>query len=136
MLFSTCSQTWKLERSKGFFVRPLGHVITLCGHIFVSRTGDETPAHGVCGFEKNASVCTFKTSPCVQAPCAHVETHVRLVPAYTGTFLNAHTGYPRFFSVPQHKQTHIQTHTHTTQHNTQHHTEKERQRKRKRNKRR
>ena len=33
----------------------------------------------------NASVCTFKTSPCVPAPRAHVFQHVRVVPAYTGT---------------------------------------------------
>ena len=31
-------------------------------------------------------VCTFKTSPCVPAPRAHVETHVRVMPAYTGMF--------------------------------------------------
>ena len=34
----------------------------------------------------NTSVCTFKTSPCVPAPRAHVETHVRVLPAYTETF--------------------------------------------------
>ena len=39
-----------------------------------------------CVDSKNASVCTFKTSPCMPAPRAHVETHVRVVPAYTGTF--------------------------------------------------
>ena len=35
---------------------------------------------------QNVPVCTFKTSPCVPAPRAHVSTHVRVVPAYTGTF--------------------------------------------------
>ena len=29
---------------------------------------------------------TIKTSPCMPAPRAHVETHVRVVPAYTETF--------------------------------------------------
>ena len=53
-----------------------GQVMTLRGQILVSRTDDD-PLHPVCG---------FKTSPCVQAPRAHVETHVRMVPAYMGTF--------------------------------------------------
>ena len=38
----------------------------------------------VFGF-KNASVCTFKTSPCMPAPRAHVLKHVRVVPVHTGT---------------------------------------------------
>ena len=39
----------------------------------------------VFGF-KNASVCTFKTSPCMPAPRAHVLKHVRVVPVHTETF--------------------------------------------------
>ena len=35
---------------------------------------------------QNVPVCTFKTSPCVPAPRAHVSTHVRVVPVHTGTF--------------------------------------------------
>ena len=35
---------------------------------------------------RKTSVCTFKTSPCVPAPRAHVSTHVRVVPLHTGTF--------------------------------------------------
>ena len=35
---------------------------------------------------KNVSVCRFKTSLCVPAPRPHVVTHVRVVPAHTGTF--------------------------------------------------
>ena len=31
-------------------------------------------------------VCAFYTSPCMPAPRAHVETHLRVVPAYTETF--------------------------------------------------
>ena len=107
---------------------------------------------------QNVSVCTFHTSPCVPAPRAHVETRVGVVPIHTGdfldvpteAFLNPHTGFSLFFSVPQHAQTHTNTHTkhtprppttprpqrhthtpHNTTHNvTQRQTEKERQRKR------
>ena len=50
----------KTERSTGFF-EPLKHVITLRGLFLVSRTGDDLPCVGF----KNASVGTFKTSPCV-----------------------------------------------------------------------
>ena len=39
----------------------------------------------LCGFE-NASVCTFKTSPCMRAPLSHVFQHVRVVPVHTGTY--------------------------------------------------
>ena len=35
-----------------------------------------------CGTLKNR-VCRFKTSPCVPAPRAHDETHVRLLPVHT-----------------------------------------------------
>ena len=45
-------------------------MITIRGQILVSRTNDDL-LRPVCGF-KNASVCTFKTSPCVPAPRAHV----------------------------------------------------------------
>ena len=31
-------------------------------------------------YVQNASVCTFKTSPCMPAPRAHVFQHVRVVP--------------------------------------------------------
>ena len=37
---------------------------------------------------QNVPVCTFRTSPCVPAPRAHVETHARVLPAYTVTFKN------------------------------------------------
>ena len=39
---------------------------------------------GVCGF-KNASVCTFTTSPCMPAPRAHLFQHVRVVQVHTET---------------------------------------------------
>ena len=35
---------------------------------------------------KNASVCRFKTSPCMPATRAHAFQHVRVVPVHTGTF--------------------------------------------------
>ena len=53
----------------------------------------------MCGF-KNASVCTFKTSPCMPAPRAHVFQHVRVVYVlnrHTEAFLNPHTGGRRQF---------------------------------------
>ena len=56
----------------------------------------------MCTFE-TPPVSRFTTSPCVPAPRAHVETHVRVVPVH---------------------QTHTNTHKHTQQH-TPHHTEKE-----------
>ena len=41
---------------------------------------------------QHASVCTFQTSPCMPATHAHVAKHVRVLPAYMGTFfLNVHT---------------------------------------------
>ena len=52
------------------FGEVLGHVITLCGQILVSRTDDPLPPHRVSIL--NVPVCTFKTSPCVRAPRAHV----------------------------------------------------------------
>ena len=54
----------------------------------------------VCGvlcvvWHRENPVCPLKTCPCVPAPRAHVETHVRAVPVHTGTFLNAHTAERR-----------------------------------------
>ena len=63
MLFSIYSHT-----------EPLKHVITVRGQILVSRTGDDPLCARVS--IQSVPVCTFKTSPCVPAPCAHVETHV------------------------------------------------------------
>ena len=37
-------------------------------------------------YVQNASVCTFKPSPCMPAPRAHVFQHVRVVQVHTGTF--------------------------------------------------
>ena len=40
-----------------------------------------------CGVSiQNVPVCTFKTSPCVPATRAHVETHVRVVLVHTEAF--------------------------------------------------
>ena len=85
------------------FGEPLGHVITLRGQILVSRTDDDFFLFSfvfffccVCGvLEEGGRACLrskrppcvdSKTSPCMPAPRAHVETHVRVVPACTGTF--------------------------------------------------
>ena len=69
------------------------------GQILVSSTDDD-PLPFVCG---------FKTSPCMPAPRAHVEKHVRELPAYTVTFrmytrkafLSLHTGGRRQFCLPR-----------------------------------
>ena len=53
--------------------------------VCVLRHAEKNVEKTVFGF-KNASVCTFKTSPCVPAPRAHVFQHVRVVPVHTGTF--------------------------------------------------
>ena len=37
-------------------------------------------------YVRNASVCRFKTSPCVPAPRPHVIPHAGVVPVHTGTF--------------------------------------------------
>ena len=47
----------------------------------------------VCGaawHAENASVCRFKTSPCVPAPRAHVLSHAGVVPVHTGRFESTH----------------------------------------------
>ena len=130
LLLSTYSQTESGEGPLFSFGEPLNHVIPIRGQILVSRTNDD-PLLPVCMY-KTPSVCTFKTSLCVPAPRAHVSTHVRVVPAYTGTFWMhtrrrfwTHTRvFPRFFSACRNTQTHTRTHTHTHQqqhHNTQHH---------------
>ena len=88
---------------------------------------------------KNVTVCTFKTSPCVPAPRAHMLKHVCAWCPYTpgrferthGDVLSGHTGVSACHTLTH---THINTHN-TTQHNTlrpQHHTTTERDRQRQR----
>ena len=88
---------------------------------------------------KNVSVCTFKTSPFVPAPRAHMFQHVCAWCRYTrgrferthGDVLSGHTGVSACHTLTH---THINTHN-TTQHNTlrpQHHTTTERDRERQR----
>ena len=79
----------------------------------------------VCRF-KNASVCTFKTSPCMPATRAHAFEHVRVASIHGDVFecthggvLNLHTGV---FSVPHHTTPHHTTPHHTTPHHTTPHT--------------
>ena len=89
---------------------------------------------------QSVPVCTFQTSPCMPAPRAHVETHVRVVPVFTGTFLNVHTEAfwtdTRVFSACRTPHTpHTTHHTapqNTTQHNMTHH--KRRRKRRRQNK--
>ncbi len=138
VLFSTYSQTWNLQDPVVTFGEPLGHVITPCGQILVSRTDDEPPPPRRVSIQ-NVPVCTFKTSPCVPAPRAHVETHVRVMPATRGRF-----GWTYgVFTVPHtNHTTHHTAHTpqHKTWHNTstrpQHHMERERETERDRERRR
>ena len=67
---------------------------------------------------QNVSVCTLKTSPCVQAPRAHVETHVRVVPVYTGTFWTdtRGRGHGIFQRTTPHHTPHTQSNTIATTH--------------------
>ena len=77
---------------------------------------------------QNVPVCTFKTSPCVPAPRAHVETHVRVVAANTRTFgmdtrrrVGIHIRFFLVFSAC--RNTNAQTkHTPRPQRNTPHNT--------------
>ena len=99
--------------------------MTLRGQILVSRTDDDLPNPALRVSIQNVPVCTFKASPCVPAPRAHVFQHVRVVPAYTGRFacthggvLNPHTGV---FSVPHHTAHTHHDHNHSHSHNDTHH---------------
>ena len=81
---------------------------------------------------KNVTVCTFKASPCVPAPRAHVFQHVRVVPVHTGTFwiygrrvFSACQAAPHTTPHKTHTHTHTPQTTQTTHTNTQQHTETE-----------
>ena len=78
---------------------------------------------------KNVTVCTFKTSPCVPAPRAHMLKHVCAWCRYTrGRFERTHgdvlSGHTEFRSV-----SHTNTHTLRPQHHT---TDRDRDRQRQR----
>ena len=70
--------------------------------------------------------CPFDTSPCVPAPRAHVFQHMRVVPAYTGTFWTDTYHTPH--RTPKHNTTQHDTPHHTTTTRPQHHTETEKER--------
>ena len=90
-------------------------------------------------FRKKASVCRFKTSPCVPAPRAHLLPHAGVVPVHTGTFLiytrrrffgRTHGFFTFFQRAAIHTNTH--THTNTTPQHTTPHGDRERDRDRQR----
>ena len=88
-LLSLSLSSFSVSLCLSLILSPCGVVCVLC--CVVSRCGRGC-GRGVCvcgvvwHAEKprvsvqNVSVCTFKTSPCMLAPSAHVETHVRVVP--------------------------------------------------------
>ena len=49
-------------------------------------TNCATTLHGFNKHVQHASVCTFKTSPCLPATRTHVSQHVRVVPVHTEPF--------------------------------------------------
>ena len=63
----------------------VGRGVCLCACLCVLRHAEKNVKKTVCRF-KNVSVCTFKTSPCMPAPRAHVFRNVRVVRVYTETF--------------------------------------------------
>ena len=109
-------------------------MVTLRVQILVSRTGDD-PLPPRVYVQGRPSVCRFKTSPCVLAPRANVEKHVRVVPAYTGdvlnlhteAFLNPHTVFFFFHVFSACRNTH---NTHTTPQHTTPHGDRDRERQR------
>ena len=114
-----------MGKIQGFFGEPLKHVITVRGHIWVSRIDDPSSAPRV--YIQNVPMCTFKTSPCVPAPRPHVETHVRVVQAYTGTFWMDTRVFQRVTPLTPHHT----AHTHTPRLNINNHNNTRRQRQRK-----
>ena len=83
----------KMGKIRRLFGEPLGNVITLCGQTLVSSAGgDFFFLCVVCWRRGEEGVCTFKTSPCVPAPRAHVEKHVDVVPCTRGRFECIHGG--------------------------------------------
>ena len=89
----------------------------------------------VCPFKttvsiQNVPVCTFRTSPCVPAPRAHVFQHARVLPAHTEAFLtytrarfeSAHGGFEWTHHTATAPRQRTHTTTHTTHQNTQHTT--------------
>ena len=118
VLLSTYSRTESGYDPRVSLVDLWGQVMTLRGQILVSRTDDD-PLPPVCG---------FKSSPCVPAPRAHVETHVRVVCRRTrGRFERTHGdvfepthGFFHIFSACRITHTHEHTHTHTHTHQTRH----------------
>ena len=123
MLFSICSQTENVYDPTVSLVNLWGQVITFTWAIFGKQNWRRPP---VCGFRNSK-----RPSAHVEKTCARgAGTHGYVLHVHTEAFLNPHTGFSTFFSVPQHKHTHTHTHqthtttttthTHTTQHNITH----------------
>ena len=99
----------------GFFVEPLGHVITLRGQILVSRTVDDPLSLPPCVYIQNVPVCTGTTPTCVYT-CGRVAgTHGHVLDVHTrerGKEVTPHT-------TPHHTTPHTTPHNHTmtTPHN-------------------
>ena len=81
------------------FGEPLGHVITRCGEILVSRTDDDRP--------KRPKTCARGAG-----------THGDVLNVHTGTFWVYTRG---FHCATQHTPRHTTQHNNTTQHNMTHH---------------
>ena len=111
----------------------LKHVITPRGQILISRTDDDPPPPPSSlppsrVSIQNVTMCTFKTSPCLPAPRAHVFQHVRVFPAYT----NGHTTH-----ATPHTHTHTPQTPHALPHTTSHtisHGDRDRDRERRQRK--
>ena len=131
VLLSTYSQTENGEDPLVFFVEPLNHVITFRGQILVSRTNDDPLLPRV--YRHHAHMLKHMCAWCRHTQGRFECTHLGVSYIHTRFF-------PRFFSVPQHTQTHTHPTHHTTpQHTTPHgdrdrETEKEGQRKRRQDK--
>ena len=106
----------------------LGHVITLCGQILVSRTDDDPVPSALRVSIQNVPVCTFTKRPRVYRHHAHMCFNMcawcqytqDVLNVHTEAFLNPHTVFSTFSAC---RNTHTNTHTHTpnTHHDHQQH---------------
>ena len=114
-----------------YFGEPLGHVITLCGQILVSRTDDDPPPPRRVSISKrarvyvqNVPVCTGTTRTCVSTCARGAGTHGDVLNVHTGTFWMDTRGFQRATQHTQH--THHNTRHNNTTTRPHHHSEIER----------